>query len=167
MMYCYNCEKTFDADEIVQKLDRETGELLLCCPHCGVDDIADTKTCSVCGREDCVDGEIHSGICLDCLWDAITYDVALEFMVETNTLHRFLLEDWLLGGDATGLSVSIKLSLFLQETFKRFKANDLIMDRKDFLEACKLFCLPNYPSSFGIEGGAFAEWYEDHYLTAI
>lgn len=155
-MYCFSCGKTFSEYELVQKTDT-TGEKINCCPHCGDNDMTETETCKICGR-DFIEGEIHEGYCLECLWKAIDYQTALQFMEEKDCLHDFIITDWFDGGQVDGTSDSLRR--FLWETFLRLKANDLLMCEDRFLEACRNFCLPYYHSGdFGVEGQQFAEWY--------
>ena len=164
-MYCFNCGKTFHANEIVRKFDWDTGPSY-CCPFCGVDDIAETQECSICG-EDFLEGEIYSGFCLGCLWEAIDYDVALAYMKgHENWLAEFLLGDWFGASFDDRIGSTPDLDAFLEETFQRLVADEKLrcamckLEEARFLEACRLFCLPFYPNGdFGAEGEQFAEWY--------
>lgn len=158
-MYCHNCGKFFSEYEIIEKRG-ELGETLMCCPICGVDDMSETETCKVCEKE-FIDGEIYNGICLDCLWKSITYDIALAYMKDQGLLARFMLTDWFGAGEID--HTSPELDRHLEETFRRMVANDKLLRKTEFLAACKLFCLPErINGGFGIEGQVFADWFEDY-----
>lgn len=169
-MYCYNCDKFFPDEDVAQRLDGETALHINCCPHCGVDDIGESEKCEICGEE-FPEGYTRHGFCLNCLWDAIDYDVALEYIKNDcfGGLAQFILNDWFgasfEGGAIMGGS-SDSLNAFLEETFRRLVADEKLrcamckLGEARFLEACRLFCLPDYPSgNFGLEGQEFAEWY--------
>lgn len=168
-MFCYNCGTFFHANEIVRKFDLDTGPMY-CCPHCGVDDIGDTEECSICGEE-FPEGEISHGFCLGCLWEAIDYDVAMEYIKHDRYggLAQFILNDWFGANFEEGAiqgGSSDALDAFLEETFQRLVADEKLrcamckLEEARFLEACRLFCLPFYHNGdFGCEGEQFAEWY--------
>lgn len=163
MQFCYNCGKFFPDDGIVQKRDGETGLHIYCCPHCGVDDIGDADTCSLCGKHFAV-GDTREGFCLDCLWNAITYDVALAYMKDADCLHEFFLTGW---GCGKLEHSSPEFNAFLEETFKRSVANDKLLacygGKEDFLLECRYWILPYHDDGyFGTEGSEFAEWYFDY-----
>lgn len=164
-MYCCNCGKFFPDEDVVQRRDGETALHIYCCPHCGMDDIGESEECEICG-EQFVDGETSHGFCLHCLWEAIDYDVALEYMKGDDDIRltEFILNDWFDGSLEGG--VSDNLAQFLEETFRRLVADEKLrcamckLEQPKFLEACRLFCLPYYSNgNFGDEGEQFAEWY--------
>ena len=164
-MYCFNCGKFFPDEDVVKRRDGETALHIYCCPYCGVDDIGESEECSICGAE-FPEGETHSGFCLGCLWEAIDYDVALEYMkyLGKEAVAEFMLNDWFDGLMEGG--VSDKLAQFMEETYKRLVADEKLrcamckLEEAQFLEACRLFCLPDYPNGdFGVEGQQFVEWY--------
>ena len=171
MYYCYNCGKFFPDEDVVQRRDGETALHIYCCPHCGVDDIGESEKCEICG-EQFVEGEISHGFCLGCLWEAIDYDLALEFMKsgqEDGWMAQFILNDWFGANFEYGAiqcSPSNDLEAFLEETFKRLVADEKLrtalskVEESKFLEACRFYCLPYYSNgNFGEEGEQFAEWY--------
>lgn len=155
-MFCFNCERPFADDEVVQKRDGETAMHIYCCPHCGVDDIGESAVCAQCGKELPSD-EINQGFCLECLWDSLDYDTALAYLMETDKLCDFLLSDWLRAGKID--SVSPELKKHCEETFRRMTANDKLLGTDRFLVAVRYHILPYYPHNFGIDGSEFAEWY--------
>lgn len=170
MMYCYNCGKFFPDEDVVQRRDGETALHIYCCPHCGVDDIGESEECAICGKQ-FPEGEISHGFCLGCLWEAIDYDVALEYIKHDPDcgLAQFILNDWFGANFEEGAiqgGSSDALNAFLEETFKRLVADEKLraalskVEAPKFLEACRLFCLPYYSNgNFGVEGEKFAEWY--------
>lgn len=167
-MYCYNCGEFFPDEDVVQRRDGETALHIYCCPHCGVDDIGESEECEICGKQ-FPEGETRHGFCLKCLWNAIDYDLALEFMKsgqEHGWLAQFLIGEWF-GALFDGWECSSDaLDEFLEETFRRLVADEKLrcamckLEEARFLEACRMFCLPEYPNgNFGVEGQEFAEWY--------
>ena len=169
-MYCYNCDRFFPDEAVVQRRDGETALHIYCCPHCGVDDIGESEECAICGKE-FPEGETSHGFCLGCLRDAIDYDVALEYIKPDRDggLAQFILNDWFGAHFEEGAiqgGSSDALNAFLEETFRRLVADEKLrcamckQEKARFLEACRLFCLPYYPNGdFGVEGQQFAEWY--------
>lgn len=163
MQFCYNCGKFFPDDGIVQKRDGKTGLHIYCCPHCGVDDIGYADTCSLCGKNFAV-GDTREGFCLDCLLNAITYDVALDYLKYRGELAEFFLTGW---GCGKLEHSSVEFDLFLEETFKRSVALDKLNiqfgDSAKFLRELRYWILPYHDDGyFGIEGSEFAEWYFDY-----
>lgn len=163
-MICYNCGKTFPAEDVVKQRDPETGLHIWCCPHCGQDDVDEGEICKICGKEFC-EGETHAGFCVNCLWDEIDYDVTLAYIKENKMLAEFMIE-YIWNAGAIKYSSS-DLDEHLEETFRRMVANDKLSaawgGKADFLEQCKFFCLPDYlDHSFGHGGSDFADWYEEY-----
>jgi len=158
-VYCNNCGTFFSEYEVVEKKG-ELGETLMCCPICGVDDISETETCQMCEKE-FTDGEVVEGYCLSCLWNAIDYSIALDYIKSEGYLAEFMIGEWFGGGKLEHSSP--ELDRHLEETFKRMVADDKLLRKTEFLAACRLFCLPGWPRhEFGIEGQMFAEWYKDY-----
>ena len=164
-MYCYNCGKFFPDEDVVQRRDGETALHILCCPHCGVDDLGESAVCEHCGREFIAD-DIAEGYCLECLWNEIDYETALEWMKQgRGWLADFLLNDWF-GGGMKGDS-SDDLDAFLEETFRRIVADEKLscalsrVQEPRFLMCCRAFCLPHYRADFGSDGREFAEWFAE------
>lgn len=160
-MYCFGCNTFFPDDEVVIN-DGDYGSKSCQCPRCGSDDIEKSETCKICGTEFVYD-ELANGFCLDCLWNAIDYETALEFMKDTDSLGTFLVTVWY---DAGRLEhSSIEFNRFLEETFRRLVANDKFfvamgLDKHDFLDACRYFCLPDKDKNdFGMDGYSFADWF--------
>jgi len=157
-MYCYNCGKFFHANEIVRKFDWDTGPSY-CCPHCGVDDIAETQECEICGKE-FVEGEISHGFCLSCLWNAIDYDLMLAYLKDEGLLADFMVTFFF--GAGTLKDSSPEFDAHLEETFRRMVANDKLLGWHEFLDRCRDFCIPVRDKGFNAESNDFAEWYADH-----
>ena len=161
-MICKNCGATFDENDAIHYTE-DYGETFMGCPVCGASDIADAATCSECGRELDID-DVQSGLCIDCMWDTITYDIALAYIEETDSLIEFFLGEWLHCG-AVKIENTQDLAEFLRKAFKNEAENDRLFTEKHyFLEACRSWCLPCYLSSHCWLGGGedFAEWYDTY-----
>lgn len=167
-MRCENCGETFAPEDVVYHTEKHGfadgfAEKFACCPFCGSSDLIETEACDVCGKK-FPDGDIESGYCLDCLWEAIDYDVALAYMKFNNYLTEFILEEWF-GAVIYDMEVSDKLRAFLEETFLRLVANDKLLSNGkggEFLNKCRDYCLPYYGiHEFGADGQEFAEWYRN------
>ena len=168
-MKCGNCGATFDPADILYRRE-DYGEKIACCPVCGVSDLIETEECILCGKE-FEEDDIASGYCLECLWNAIDYETALEWMKQwRGRLADFLLNDWF-GGGMKGDS-SRDLDSFLEETFRRIVADEKLscalsrVQTQRFLMCCRAFCLPHYRADFGSDGMEFAEWYADRLKKA-
>lgn len=162
-MRCCNCGSTFDEKDIVLRRE-DYGEYFECCPVCGVSDLVETEACLICGKE-FEDGDLLEGYCLECLWNAIDYDVALEYMKYAGTLAEFMVECVF---NAKMKYSSLEFDSFLEETFKRIVADEKLMlscskvEEAKFLNECRAFCLPGYYNNrFGVDGFEFADWYSD------
>jgi len=166
-MICHNCHSVFDSKDVVSRFE-DYGERVSCCPVCGASDLEETESCDLCGKELSVD-ELCEGFCIDCLWNAIDYDVALAYMKDRGELAVFFTECiWNTGRLEHS---SVDFDLFLEETFKRMVAGEKLSKcfvnfpgkKDEFLEQCRYFCLPYYYNGdFGPDGCYFAEWYKDH-----
>lgn len=166
MQVCYNCGRFFEDDEIVQCRDGETALHIYCCPYCGVDDIGEAATCLMCDQNFHED-EVHEGFCLKCLWNEIDYDVALAYMKHgAGWLASFIAEQ------VYGASIehtSKEFDALMEEVFLRKVADEKLrlatskVERAEFLDECRLFCLPYYyAGEFGCDGARFAEWYAEY-----
>lgn len=123
-MRCCNCYHTFRPDDVVLHKEYH-GETVACCPSCGVSDIESTETCRVC-CDDFTEDDIMFGFCLDCLWDAIDYDLALEYMISSKTLVDFLLNDWY-ESQVEIEHCSDSLAALAVEQFRRLVADEKLM----------------------------------------
>ena len=164
-MYCYNCDTFFPDADAVKQRDGETAMHILCCPHCGVDDIGESSVCNVCGKAFTED-EIADGYCLECLWNAIDYDTALEWMKQCEGwLAEFMIND-VYEASMNGYS-SRELDAFLEESFRRLVADEKLLCamsssiEPEFLIKCRYFCLPVYNVDFAPDGREFAEWFSE------
>ena len=160
-MKCGNCGSTFDPADVVYHRE-DYGEKIACCPVCGVSDLIETEECKLCGKE-FEDSELCEGFCLECLWDAIDYDTALDYLKETGTLAEFFLNGW---GCGKLEHSSVEFDLFLEETFRRNVALDKLNAQfggsSDFLRELRYWILPNHDKGdFGRFGCEFAEWYAE------
>lgn len=162
-MICNNCGLTFDPADI-STYQEDYGEFFHACPNCGSSDIEETESCELCGEE-FRDGELRSGFCLDCLWNEIDHETALAYMKDNDSLADFMLNSWF-GSSVRVDSTSDQLNRFLEDTFRKLASNDELSIRLGitpaFLVSCRLYCLPDHPDGFGVEGCEFAEWYADY-----
>lgn len=80
MLICTNCGKTFEENDLPQKLRYdELGKSYLVddyCPCCQKGQLVEANTCPVCGKV--FDNETLEGVCNDCLIENETVDVALK-----------------------------------------------------------------------------------------
>ena len=157
-MKCGNCGATFDPADIMYRRE-DYGEKIACCPNCGVSDLIETEECRLCGKE-FEEDELREGFCLECLWNSITYDVALDYLKYSGELAEFFLTGW---GCGKLEHSSVEFDTFLEETFKRNVALDKLNAQfggnSDFLKECRYWILPDY-------GSEFAEWYADRLKKA-
>ena len=161
MYICRQCGHTFDADEAATVTERHpygdttVGESLSVCPICG-GDFEEAHACKECGREFLKD-ELYSGYCVECLKKAITYDTTLQFLEDSDLLPHFMFDA--VYDSQVPEYVSPMLNDTLRELFLRRKNDDLLCEKKEFLELCKKYILED-DASFG--KCYFAEWLEDH-----
>lgn len=160
MQICCNCGEVFDDDRIVQTRDRETGWHDYVCTYCGSDEIYEAVQCEICG-EWVAEDEIESGFCLECLHNEITYEVAKAYMLtHVGWLSNFVLEFVLPDSDPF-CNVSKELDESMSQVFDCQVLLDEFRESKEFLKACRDFCLPDYDQDhFGTEGMQFAEWFK-------
>ena len=123
-MRCCNCYHTFSSDDVVYQ-NESHGETVACCPSCGVSDMESTSACRIC-CDDFTEDEIMFGFCLDCLWEAIDYDISLKYMMQGKTLVDFLLNDWYESRVDIDYC-SDQLFAFSVEQFKRLVADEKLM----------------------------------------
>lgn len=157
-MKCGNCGATFDPADISYRRE-DYGEKIACCPVCGVSDLIETEECKLCGKE-FEEDELREGYCLECLWNAIDYDVALDYLKDNGQLAEFFLTGW---GCGKLEHSSVEFDSFLEETFKRSVALDKLMTHSfgkdgDFLKECRYWIFDFV--------GEFAEWYADRLKKA-
>lgn len=164
-MKCENCGETFPPEDVAYHTESHgftdgLVEKFACCPFCGSSDVLDTETCDICGKE-FPDGEIESGYCLDCLWEAIDYDTVLAYIKDGNAIADFIVGHVFGAGSLNHSSASF--DRFCEDTFIRLTANDKLRSNGkggEFLRKCRDYCLPYYGMhEFGADGQEFAEWY--------
>lgn len=162
-MICNNCGATFDPADI-STYQEDYGELFHACPNCGSSDIEETESCELCGEELRCD-ELRSGFCLDCLWNAIDHETALAYMKDSDSLADFMLNSWF-GSNVRVISTTDDLNQHFEKVFRGLAQTEELSKQFGismvFLEACRYYCLPDYPEMFGVEGGEFAEWFSDY-----
>lgn len=121
------------------------------CPIC-CGAYEETVHCSVCLGEHLED-ELFSGICEECLREAITYDNFRSYLLESEMLALFMFET--VFETPVPDKVSQKLYDTLYEWFLRMKANERLCDKTDLLDLCRKFVMEGDGDFGKIE---FADW---------
>lgn len=165
-MICHNCKTIFDRFDAV-KVREDYGEFHYACPACGADDMSETDSCRVCHDE--FDAEdLHNGFCMDCLWFAIDYDVALKYMLYEQDglgLVNFFLDEWF---NADCINKTTKeLTAFFEALYGKLASAE--RDRAKlfpgiatpFIEALRNHIMPDYPNRFDSYARDFSEWYAE------
>lgn len=136
MFKCFGCGHLFEDGEQGVWFE-ENGERIEGCPICG-HSFADTESCSKCNGN-FLEDELFDGVCKECAGELVTYESALDYLVDGNFLADFIFS-YLWDSD-TPSKVSEQLSAHLREVFLRQKANDLLCAKSDFLNLCREFIL--------------------------
>lgn len=141
MFRCESCGKTFEELEHYTEshgFEHPPFEEWDGCPYCGESRPTEVESCAGCGELVDVE-ELYDGFCVDCLKKNCTYDNGFEFLLQEDLLGPFFC--WLLnGGWEPHIFESNLLDVF-QELYKRKKANDLLLNKSDFLESVQEFIL--------------------------
>lgn len=145
MFKCLECGHVFEEGKQLQWTETH-GEPMDGCPICR-SAYAETVRCKTCGSAH-LDDELYDGICLECLDDNITYDTFLEYLKDTEgALEHFML--------AVVLGTKDKLHAMLEEWYRRFKADDKLHGKAEFLNKMRKYIL----NDDGVYGRTdFAEW---------
>ena len=165
-MICKNCGGTFDAVDAV-RVREDYGETYLTCPLCGDPDIDEGEECRICGRE--MDPyKLSDGFCMDCLWAAIDYDVALKYMLSEDDglgLANFFLDEWF-RADCINKTTQ-ELTAFFAALYGRLASAERDLAKlfpktpAPFLEAVRNHIMPGYPNDFDCFAQCFSEWYAE------
>lgn len=164
-MICNRCGRVFSAEDAVT-VKESFGEVHPACPGCGADDMVRSAKCDVCGSDFDIDA-LPNYICIDCLWDAIDYDVALKYMLDNTPdgleLVNFFLVEWFHADPIQ--RTTPELTAFFTALFCKLAAAERELLRPGwekmagFLMACRTHCLPRYPTDFQDGGYDFSDWY--------
>ena len=95
MYKCRDCERLFEEGEEIKMvethgLEGPPYEVWYACPHCHSNDFEETEMCNECHSDEFSE-DIYEGLCEDCAKNAITYELALEYIKETSSLAEFFL----------------------------------------------------------------------------
>lgn len=171
-MRCNNCHAVFDEHDMV-RVREDYGETYYACPICGDSDVSETEECELCGVTFDPDDLTH-GFCLDCLWNAIDYDVALKYMIQKDNglgLVNFFLEEWFNSDSIKHTSTDLvtffvalfgKLANQERDNIQYFNLNSKVKIEPSFLNACRTHILPSWPKLIDENADEFAEWYEEY-----
>lgn len=106
LIRCLKCKEIFDSADLMEDRTEggDIGEAHYSCPYCRYDDWEQVGQCSCCGRyfsydelEQKIFGSSGSEMCEDCINDAITTDIGIEYggdqystaYVELNGLYAY------------------------------------------------------------------------------
>lgn len=161
-IYCNNCQNLFLRDDTVTVVEKH-GERHWACPFCGSDDLTETEECIVCGVPD-PPVDLSNGICINCLWDAIDYDIGLEYLTESGQIAAFFLHGWFHAGVEIKYS-STRLDAHFRSLYKNLAESEtqlfkLTGDERQFLNSVRYWLIPYYPN-WDTDASSFAEWYTD------
>lgn len=133
---CLECGHIFEEGEEARWTEAH-GEKMTGCPFCK-NAYDEAERCNMCASAFLPD-ELIGGYCLDCLRETITYEDAFDYMKDRNIFQNFMFEVWY---DATEPRyVSPALAATMEELFRRARANDLLCEKTDLLDACRRYIL--------------------------
>lgn len=151
MNICLDCGAVFE-DSKVKRWTEPHGEPMIGCPLCG-GSFESAERCEQCGKY-YEKGTLFDGLCEKCLRDSVTYDTALQFLLDTeNYFNLFMFDSWY--QSTVPVIVSSQLREAMIEQFKRIKVRGELLAEYDFLDAIKQFILVD-DGNDGKE--AFAKW---------
>ena len=108
------------------------------CPDCG-GAYVEAQRCYDCGDYYPADDLIES-ICNECLCANVTYDKALQFLLDTEDyFDLFMFEKWY--ESSVQDVVGNRLRNLMVTQYKREKAEEILLGKRDFLNAIKQFIL--------------------------
>jgi hypothetical protein len=161
MYKCLECGHIFDEGEQIEwneqhGLDAPPYEHFSGCPICS-GAYEETKRCIECGGEFLVD-ELYEGYCIECLAKQVTYDSFFAYTTDgdTDNFMLFMFED-VYDSPMPG-AYSNKLYNVFRELFLRAKANDLLCDKTELIDACRTFIIDEDGESGKQD---FAEWLKE------
>lgn len=154
MYKCLECGNIFEDGEQAEWRE-DYGEKFSGCPICK-GDFVEARNCKWCG-DVFTEEELYDGLCEKCLLSAIDYDTFLEYLEsDKNALLGFMFGTWWKSDIPEWASA--ELIGWLSESFRRFKANDILTNTHSFLDACVNYVMYE-DGSFGRDD--YAEWLND------
>ena len=134
----YECERKIWSDDRGEFWGSPCSQDESGCPLCG-GGYEKAKKCICCGGA-FLEDDLYDGICKECAEEQITYENALEFMIEYNRLAEFILNVYF-SSEFKIDYVSDKLKDELRQIYLRKKTEDLIFSNNRFFNAIKEYIL--------------------------
>lgn len=139
MYKCRDCEKIFDEENVMEivethGLECPPYEVWCACPHCHSSDFEEAEMCEICGSYEFSE-DIYDGVCESCAKNAITYELALEYIKEKSSLAEFFLCFYY--GTANRVEVNRSLEIELEKIYKAKIDSDVQRGRRVFLNDIK------------------------------
>ena len=141
MYKCESCGRTFDELEHYSEshgFEHPPFEEWDGCPYCGESGAAEVECCNSCHEAIKVD-ELYYGYCADCLKRLCTYDAAFDYLEASDLLGKFFCWHFN-GGYEPDIFMHDLLDVFA-EIYRRRKANDLLTNSTEWLDAVQDFIL--------------------------
>lgn len=142
MYKCLDCGHLFEEGE--EKIKKEYMGCFLggsyveessVCPHCG-GDFEETEECKCCGKPFRAE-ELYSGYCEDCAEKKITYQNALEFFQEEDSVCDFIFVEVFKLPKCEVKTDELRSAM--KELFLRYVADDRIRNVENFLDLIKAY----------------------------
>lgn len=146
---CIKCGHIFEAGEQFEWTE-DYGEKWSGCPVCH-GEYEETRQCECCGSEQFED-DLFWGLCLDCIRDGVNYEMFLSYLEDRDLLADFMFTAY---ESEKPENISDKLKAVLRELFLRSRADDLLCDKREFLDKCIDYV---FNANGDIGKADFAEW---------
>lgn len=149
---CLECGHVFEDGEQAKWIESYgfidgTGEKFEGCPNCN-GSFAETRQCDNCKHE-FLEDELYSGLCAECLREAVTFNEFLAYLIATNNLKLFMFEKVWEMNEPTGVSKQ------MCEIMTNCYASKTINDAENFMKLCEAFVMDD-DGEFGRND--YAEW---------
>lgn len=150
MYRCVECGHVFEEGEQMRYTESH-GEKFSVCPACG-GGYETAYNCDECGNVLSED-ECFEGLCAECLSEKICYGTALNYFKSRGIVVDFMLDKWY--ESTAPANPSEKLVEAMEENFRREAANELLLNRDQFITAIKQYIMDD-DGNMGKQD--FAEW---------
>lgn len=141
MYKCESCGRTFEEQKHYTEshgFEHPPFEEWDGCPFCGESGAVEIGSCSCCDKIVDAD-ELYHGYCETCLKLKCTYDAALDFMESRDLLGKFFF--WMFNDGSEPQYIGQDLLEVFAEIYRRRKANDLLTNSHEWLDAVQEFIL--------------------------